>query len=83
MDIEIVGYLAGIFTTVAFVPQLYHVVKTKSTKDISLGMFLIFCTGVMCWLIYGIFLKSPSMIIANSLIFIQAFVILLYKLKYK
>ncbi len=83
MHPEFFGYAAGILTTIAFFPQLLQVAKTKSTKDISLGMFLIFCTGVMCWLIYGVVLGSLPMIVFNALIFVQAFIILGYKIKYK
>lgn len=83
MQIELIGYLAGLLTTIAFVPQVLQVVKTKSTKDISLAMFLVFSTGVLSWLIYGIFVNSLPMIIFNFLIFVQALVILGYKLRYK
>ncbi|MGH8744135.1 MAG: PQ-loop domain-containing transporter, partial [Burkholderiales bacterium] len=50
---NILGFVAGIFTTVAFVPQAWQVWKTRSVKDISLGMYLIFSTGVGLWLVYG------------------------------
>ena len=46
--------LAGGGSAAAFVPQAYKVWKTKSTKDISLWMFLIFTTGVASWLVYGV-----------------------------
>jgi MtN3 and saliva related transmembrane protein len=48
--ITYIGFFSGFCTTVAFVPQAYKVWKTKSTKDISLSMFLIFTTGVASWL---------------------------------
>lgn len=82
-NVEWIGIFAGILTTISFVPQVLQVVKTKSTKDISLAMFLIFATGVLCWLIYGLFLKSPAMIISNSIIFTLSCVILGFKFKYK
>ena len=41
------GYIAGFFTTIAFLPQVIKVWRTKSTKDISIWMFLIFTTGVL------------------------------------
>jgi MtN3 and saliva related transmembrane protein len=52
------GFLAGVFTTVAFVPQLVRASRSRSTKDLSLPMFLIFTTGVLLWLLYGLAIRS-------------------------
>jgi MtN3 and saliva related transmembrane protein len=81
--ITIIGLIAAALVVIAFFPQLWKVLKTKSTKDISLGMFSIFCVGVFLWFVYGILINDPSVIIANLLIFIQALVILVLKVKYK
>jgi len=81
--ITISGLVAGALTVVAFFPQLMKVWKTRSTKDISLGMFSIFCVGVFLWFVYGILTNDPPVIIANFLVFIQAFIILIFKVKYK
>jgi MtN3 and saliva related transmembrane protein len=84
MDIiTIVGLTAAAFTTVALLPQVIKVWKTKSTKDISTGMFTLFCIGVFLWFIYGIYVKDTPIILANSLAFIQALIILTFKAKYK
>jgi len=81
--ITIIGLMAAALTVVAFFPQLIKVWKTKSTKDISLGMFSIFCIGVFLWFVYGILMQDPPIIVANFLVFIQAFIILMFKVKYK
>ncbi len=47
------GLLAGTLTTISFVPQVWQTWKTRSTKDLSLGMLLIFTLGIALWLIYG------------------------------
>jgi MtN3 and saliva related transmembrane protein len=44
-----VGLTAGILTTISFLPQAVKTWQTKSTKDISLTMFLCFCFGVVLW----------------------------------
>ena len=44
------GTVAGVLTTVAFAPQVWIVWKTRSTRDISLSMYLVFTTGVGFWL---------------------------------
>jgi MtN3 and saliva related transmembrane protein len=81
--ITIIGLIAALFTTVSLLPQLIKVYKTKSTKDISTGMFTLFGTGVLLWFVYGVFVNDLPIIIANSLAFIQATVILFFKAKYK
>ncbi len=81
--ITIVGLIAAAFTTVALFPQLIKVWKTKSTKDISTGMFTLFSAGVFLWFIYGVYLKDIPIVLANSLAFIQAVIILIFKAKYK
>jgi MtN3 and saliva related transmembrane protein len=81
--ITIVGLIAEAFTTVALLPQLIKVWKTKSTKDISAGMFTLFYIGVFLWFVYGVYLKDIPIILANSLAFIQALIILIFKAKYR
>jgi MtN3 and saliva related transmembrane protein len=81
--ITVVGLIAALFTTVSLFPQLIKIFKTKSTRDISTGMFMLFCGGVFLWFIYGVLVNDFPIIIANSLAFIQALVILFFKIKYK
>ena len=81
--ITIMGLVAATLTVIAFFPQLMKVWKTKSTKDISLGMFSIFCVAVFLWFVYGILIKDTPVTIANFLVFIQAFIIVVFKVKYK
>ena len=81
--ITIIGLIAALFTTVSLLPQLIKVYKTKSTKDISTGMFTLFGTGVLLWFVYGVFVNDLPITVANSLAFIQATAILFFKAKYK
>lgn len=81
--VTIIGLVAAAFTSISLFPQLLKVWKTRSTRDISLGMFSLFCSGVFLWFVYGVLLQNLPIIIANFLGLIQAFVILLLKIKYK
>lgn len=81
--ITIIGLIAAAFTTISLFPQVLKVWKTKSTRDISTGMFSLFCGGVFLWFVYGVFINDLPIIIANSLVFIQALIILIFKIKYK
>ncbi|MFC1810847.1 SemiSWEET family sugar transporter [Patescibacteria group bacterium] len=82
-EITVIGSIAAICTTIAFIPQTIKVVKTKHTKDLSLKMYLIFEVGVIAWLIYGILIQSPPVLYSNIIILILSTIILIYKLKYK
>lgn len=81
--IAFLGFLAGILTTVAFVPQVIKTWQLRSAKDFSLGMLVTFVSGIFLWLIYGILIQSWPVIIANFFTFILASIILWFKLNYK
>ena len=81
--VGIMGFIAGLLTTIAFLPQVIKVYRTKSTKDISLPMYVIFTIGVATWVVYGLMLNSMDVFIFNVITFILAIVILAYKLKLK
>ena len=81
--VTIVGLAAATITVFSLFPQLVKVWRTKSTKDISLGMFSLFCGGVFLWFVYGILMKDVPIIVANLLGFIQTLIILMFKFKYK
>jgi MtN3 and saliva related transmembrane protein len=50
----IIGLAAAALGGISLFPQLLKVLKTKSTKDISLGMIIIFSSSIFLWLVYGI-----------------------------
>ena len=79
---ELIGFTAAFCTTFAFLPQAIKTWRTKSARDLSLPMFLIFCIGVVLWLIYGLIIINWPMILANSITFLLAVSILYHKLKY-
>jgi len=79
--VNIIGFTAGTLTTIAFVPQAIKIWKTKSAKDISLGMFVILCTGISLWVIYGILVKSLPVVVANATTLVFTLSILVLKMK--
>ena len=81
--ITILGIIAGFLTTLSYLPQVIKIWSTKSTKDISLGMFFILSLGIFLWLIYGILIKDLPLILANSVTFAFTLAILFFKLRYK
>lgn len=78
-----IGTIAAVLTTFAFLPQVIRVVKTKDTESIALGMYIMQVIGIALWLAHGIHIGDLPLILANSISFLLSGIILLYKLKYK
>lgn len=81
--IDLLGFIAGALTTIAFVPQLLKTWTTKSAKDVSLGMMITFCMGVLFWLVYGLAIHAMPVIVTNAVTLILASLILILKIKYR
>lgn len=82
MNHEWIGYLAATLTTLAFVPQAAKTIRSRDTSGISLGMYVVFIIGIVCWFGYGLVLGSWPMILANAVTFVLAAVILGLKLRH-
>ena len=80
--IAVIGLIAGTCTTISFLPQVIKIIKTKETKDISISMYIILATGMFLWLIYGIFIGALPVILANTISFAFATIILILKIRY-
>lgn len=77
-----IGFIAAILTTIAFVPQVRKIWRTRSAKDVSLGMYTLFTLGVALWLSYGILIHSWPIILANGVTLVLAGMVLVMKLKF-
>jgi MtN3 and saliva related transmembrane protein len=82
MNLELLGYVGAALTTASFIPQAVMTIRTRDTRSISRGMYIIFTIGVAFWLAYGIALDSMPMILANTVTFGLAGTILVLKLRY-
>ena len=81
--VEIVGYISAVLTSAAYMPQAIKTIRSKKMEDISLNMYMLMFAGVSGWLIYGIFLGSLPMLLANSVSLSLIFIILVLKIRYK
>lgn len=77
-----IGSIAATLTTTAFIPQAWQVWRTRHTKDISLGMYAIFTSGVALWAIYGVMIASWPVIIANCITLVLAGAVLVMKIRF-
>ncbi len=80
--IEILGLAAGTITSVTFLPQVIQVWKTKSARDISLGMLLLLLLGVSMWLAYGIIIANTAIIYTNTMVMVMGLILLYFKWKF-
>lgn len=82
LSITLVGSIAAVCTTAAFVPQAVRVWRLKRAEEISLTTFLVFAVGTLLWLIYGWEIVSAPVIVANAVTFALALWIVGLKLTY-
>ncbi len=80
---NLIGYSAALLTTIAFVPQALHSLKTRDLSGISLPMYSLFSLGVLGWIIYGFMIDSLPIMAANSITLILACTVLYLKIKHK
>ena len=73
---ELLGYASGICTTMAFLPQAIRSIVTRNVSGLSLTMYIIYCAGLVFWILYGIYLGSFQIILFNILTLIFNVIIL-------
>ena len=76
---DLIGSIAGTLTTIAFLPQVLKTYRSRSAKDISLVMFLLFSLGVFLWLLYGLSLQSMPIVVSNGITVVLSLSILAMK----
>lgn len=74
------GYVAGFFTTAAFLPQVIKAWRTRSTDDLSFWMLSGFSCGVGLWIVYGFMLGEPPIVLFNAITLFLAMTLLWLKI---
>jgi MtN3 and saliva related transmembrane protein len=78
----LLGLAAGFCTTLSFLPQLLKTWKTKSTHDISTGMYVTLSIGLLLWVFYGVSIYSLPIIITNVVTLVLSSAVLVLKIKH-
>ena len=81
--VTILGLVAGTLTTLSFLPQLLKAWKSRSTHDISIGMFSLLAAGIALWITYGVVTSDLPVIVANVVSLVLVGLILALKLRYR
>jgi MtN3 and saliva related transmembrane protein len=79
--VTVIGLMAGILTTLSFLPQVIKSWKTRKTRDISSIAYSLLTIGIFLWLVYGLLLEDLPLILANGIAFVLASSILLLKIR--
>jgi MtN3 and saliva related transmembrane protein len=80
--VTFIGLLAAVVSTVGFAPQVIKVYRTRMTRDLSLGSFIILFSGLFLWLIYGLLLGNLPIIVGNATACAMSVYIIYMKLKH-
>jgi len=81
--IELIGYSAGFLIACTMIPQIIRSIRTKSVRDVSIYMILVFIVGLFLWTIYGILIRSIPIIISDGFGCCIGIIQLVIKLKYE
>ena len=65
-NIEIMGLVAGLLNTFAFLPQAVKTWRTRSADDFSLPTLLLLIVAIGLWTIYGVLRAAPAIWLANG-----------------
>ena len=79
---ESLGFIAGALVTCSTIPQLIHIFKLKSAREISMLFTSLLLAGIIVWLIYGVFLGLTPVIVWNAAGAVLVAMLLCAKLKY-
>lgn len=64
--IKYLGYFAGLLTVTSFLPQVIRTLRTRQTRDLSLGMFALLCTASSLWIVYGAVTSDWPVVATNA-----------------
>ncbi|QLH74964.1 MAG: SemiSWEET transporter [Methanomassiliicoccales archaeon] len=63
----VLGLLAGLLTTVGFIPQIVRAHRTKKMDDVSLFMPILLAIGMSLWLLYGALQGDVPIVMWNAI----------------
>jgi MtN3 and saliva related transmembrane protein len=73
---DALGYVAAILTTSSFFPQAVQTLRTRDTSGISLGMYVMFTSGVVIWALFGLITGDGPVLVSNLITALPAGLIL-------
>ena len=80
--VNVIGGAAAVCTTVAFVPQILKI-RRQGGEDLSYPMLLLYLTGIVLWLVYGLMLQAAAVIWANAVTTVLVGIAIVLKATYR
>ena len=78
---DALGYVAAVFATGSFIPQVIKTWRTRSAEDLSYVMLACHITGMLLWMVYGILLASPPIVAANAIAVVLDIALVVLKMR--
>ena len=79
---DIIGYVGALCGTSAYLPQVFKALRSRNTRDVSLGMILLLLAANLSWLIYGFLAHQLPVTIANAVAAVLSIILLGLKIKH-
>ena len=79
--IALLGFIAAICTTIAFIPQAYKTIRERATQDLSIVTFSMLFFGTILWFVYGYFIGDIPLMVANAITASLSGIIFYYKVQ--
>jgi MtN3 and saliva related transmembrane protein len=80
--VDTIGMTGAVLTTVCWLPQAIHIVRSRDTAAISLTGTLAFTIGMVLWLVYGLALMDWPLITSSVATLAPMSVIVALKLRH-
>jgi MtN3 and saliva related transmembrane protein len=71
----------GVLMGISPVLQIRRMLSERSSRDLSVGYFLILLVGFLLWICYGIVVANPVLIVPNSISFVAGAVTVMVALR--
>ncbi len=71
----VLGLIAALVTTGAWVPQAWKTVRSRSARDFSWSSLAMLVVGISLWLGYGVIRRDPAIVLANLVTLLLVLVI--------
>ena len=80
---KMIGIVSGLLTSISMLPQFVKLVKSKDSKNISMGMLVVLLTGVAGWIYYGFLRNDWIIVVTNAFAFLVNLFTLTLSIKYR
>lgn len=64
--IELLGYIAGVISAVAFLPQVFKVFNGENIKGLSLEMYTLYFISLVLWAVYAYLIDAHALLLTEA-----------------